>query len=101
VFGAAGFVNEAAHPDVNWGYGPPNYIAPAQVAAAAAQLAGLTEQDLIEGVDPAELTEAELYPMIDWTDPDELRLPTQYLGEAKRFFADAANADDAVICWVS
>lgn len=83
----------------DWGYGPPAYLTPAQVAAAASQLATLTEDDLIRGVDPSELNRAEIYPGT-WDRPGELSWVTHYLPDAQSFFAAAAKDGDAVICWL-
>jgi hypothetical protein len=83
----------------DWGYGPPSYLTPAQVVAAAGQLDGLTGDDLIRGVDPAELTRAEIYPGF-WDQPDQLSWLAHYLPEVRSFFAAAARNGDAVICWL-
>jgi hypothetical protein len=91
------FLDELEH---DWGYGPPSYLTPAQVAAAASRLAALTEGDLIGGVDPAELTRAEIYPGT-WDRPGELAWVAHYLPYVRSFFAAAAQDGDAVICWLS
>lgn len=83
----------------DWGYGPPSYLTPAQVSAAAEQLAELTEEDLIRGVDPAELTEAEIYPNF-WDEQDQLPWIAHYLPSARTYFAAAAKNGEAVICWL-
>ncbi|MFB9696586.1 DUF1877 family protein [Amorphoplanes digitatis] len=83
----------------DWGYGPPSYLTPDQVAAAAAQLATLTEDDLIRGVDPTELYRAEIYPGT-WERPGELEWVAHYLPDVREFFAAAAKEGDAVICWL-
>ncbi|WP_255511042.1 DUF1877 family protein [Micromonospora sp. WP24] len=41
--------------EANGGHGPPSYLTPDQGTAAATQLAELTEDNLIRGVDPQEL----------------------------------------------
>lgn len=82
----------------DWGYGPPSYLTPAQVAVAAAQLAELTDDDLIRGVDPAELNRAEIYPG-HWEEPRRLAWVAHYLPDIREFFAAAAAKGDAVICW--
>ncbi|TDB99465.1 DUF1877 family protein [Micromonospora fluostatini] len=83
----------------DWGYGPPSYLTPAQVAAAATRLAALTEDDLIRDVDPQELTRAEIYPQT-WDRPGELAWVAHYLPDVRNFFAAAATNGDAVICWL-
>ncbi|MEV4656588.1 DUF1877 family protein [Micromonospora sp. NPDC049301] len=83
----------------DWGYGPPSYLTPVQVAAAASRLAALTEDDLIRGVDPQELNRAEVYPGT-WERPGELAWVTHYLPDVRSFFAAAAKDGEAVICWL-
>ncbi|MBE1486179.1 YfbM family protein [Plantactinospora soyae] len=108
AYGAESFVEtpdldpddeEFVEPEVDWGYGPPRYLTPEQVATAATELAGLTEDDLIRGVDPAELTRAQIYPDV-WDRPDELRWVTHHLPYVQDYFAAAAKDGDAIICWL-
>ena len=84
----------------DWGYGPPFYLTPERVRAAAAALAPISGADLLEGVQFSDLTEAKIYPSV-WDRPGELEWAVSYLDEAKTFFEAAANAGDAVICWIS
>ncbi|MFY1687335.1 DUF1877 family protein [Plantactinospora sp. WMMB782] len=81
-----------------WGYDPPRYLTPEQVATAAAELVNLTEDDLIQGVDPAELTRARIYPS-PWTHPNHLVWVVSYLPYTQEFFNAAAEDGNAVICW--
>ncbi|MBB2942731.1 hypothetical protein FB565_002444 [Actinoplanes lutulentus] len=83
----------------DWGYGPPAYLTPTQVAVAASRLAPLTEDDLIRDVDQAELNRAEIYPGT-WERPGELLWVAHFLPGVKSFFAAAAKDGDAVICWL-
>ncbi|MFI5841360.1 YfbM family protein [Catenuloplanes sp. NPDC051500] len=85
--------------ELDWGYGPPSYLTPAQVAAAASQLAELTEDDLLRGVDPSELQRADVYPGT-WDRPGELSWVTHCLPDVQAFFTAAAKDGDAVICWL-
>ncbi len=109
VYGAEPFVDTAEDgydeaddedPEAgDWGYGPPRYLTPRQVALAATDLARLTEEDLLRGVDPAELTRAEIYPDV-WDRPDELTWAVHCLPDVREFFAAAARDGDAVLCWL-
>lgn len=81
------------------GYGPPSYLTPVQVAAAASRLATLTADDLIRDVDQSELQQAEIYPGT-WGTPGELLWVAHYLPGVQSFFAAAAKDGDAVICWL-
>ena len=71
---------------------------PENVAKVAAALADVTEADLIRDVDPAEMN--EIYPSVLDDDPGELEWAVHLLPGVKQFFADAARAGDAVICWL-
>ncbi|MEV0457905.1 DUF1877 family protein [Catellatospora methionotrophica] len=85
--------------EADWGYGPPRYLTSEQVAAAATELAGITESDLIRDVDQAELAQAEIHPDV-WDQPNELTPTTHFLLGVKQFFALAAKEGDAIICWL-
>ncbi|MFK4246143.1 DUF1877 family protein [Micromonospora chokoriensis] len=85
--------------DDDWGYGPPSYLTPIQVATAASRLAALTEDDLIRGVDPQELKRADIYPG-PWKGPRELTWLAHYLPGIQTFFAAGARDGAAVICWL-
>jgi hypothetical protein len=107
VWGEESFVDEAADDDGfavdeiedDWGYGPPRYLTPGQVTEGAAALADLTGDDLIRGVDPAELTRAEIYPQT-WDRPGELDRVNDRLPHMQEYFAAAAKNGDAIICWL-
>lgn len=107
VIGAESFVDtsddefdeDAEDADTDWGYGPPSYLTPEQVATAATELAALTEEALTRGVDPAELTRAEIYPSV-WDRPGELDWIVHHLAYVRKFFAAAAKSGDGIICWI-
>ncbi|MEH0827055.1 MULTISPECIES: DUF1877 family protein [unclassified Micromonospora] len=108
VYGAEAFVETpdaeseddlTEDPAHDWGYGPPRYLTPPQVAEAAATLGHLTEDDLSGDVDQGELARARIYPEV-WDRPDQLSWVTHHLPYAQRFFAAAAREGDAVICWL-
>ncbi|MEV1332957.1 DUF1877 family protein [Micromonospora costi] len=62
--------------------------------------AGLTGAALIDGVDPAELHRAEIYPSV-WDRPGELDWVAHFVPHVREYFTAAATNGDAVICWVS
>jgi hypothetical protein len=99
VFGEENFVDDPEDPETDWGYGPPRYLTPEQVQQAAVALADLTEEALIDGVDPAELQQAGIYPTV-WDRPDELPWAVCHLPEVKVYFDAAAKAGDAILCWI-
>jgi hypothetical protein len=86
--------------DADWGYGPPRYLTPEQVRVAAAALDALSAEDLLTGVQQPDLAAANIYPAV-WDRPGELEWAVSYFDEAKTFFEAAADAGDAVLCWIS
>ena len=94
IYGEEEFESDAALGD-----SPPNYLTPEQLRAAAAALAPLSDVDLLAGVEPSDLIADDIYPSV-WNRPGELEWAVSYLGQAQTFFEAAANAGDAIICWV-
>ena len=85
--------------DEDWGYGPPRYLSAERVEAAAEALAGVDFDELIDGVDPSELTEADVYPLT-WDDEDALEWVGHWFRPLPAFFSAAAENGDAVILWI-
>ncbi|TDV44300.1 uncharacterized protein DUF1877 [Actinophytocola oryzae] len=86
--------------DDEWGYDSPRLLGPDEVAEASRFLDGTPFARLAELYDPAELTAAEVYPMMwdeDWA--------LEYLGGVHTalvtFFHDAAAASDSVLLWLN
>jgi hypothetical protein len=84
----------------DWGYGPPRYLTAEQVAAAGAQLSGLSWERLTDGVALADLDRAEIYPHI-WDESDALDYVRPYYEALVAFFTTAAREGDAVLLWIS
>ncbi|MFH9613275.1 YfbM family protein [Streptomyces pratensis] len=83
----------------HWGYGPPQYLTPERVQLAADALGRMTYDQLIEGVDPSELTKAEVYPQI-WDSPASLEWAGDIFTPLTEFFRSAASAGDAILIWI-
>ncbi|MFJ6982259.1 MULTISPECIES: YfbM family protein [unclassified Streptomyces] len=84
--------------DEDWGYGPPAYLRPERVRTAAKALRALDYTRLTEGVDPAELTAAEVYPL-DWEEPGVLEWGRPWYEGLVEYVTAAARADDALLVW--
>lgn len=84
------------------GYGPARFLAPADVRAAAAALAGITAEDLLARFDAEAVKRAEIYPVDAWSGSAEDR---EYIGDnfnkLKAFFAQAGKAGQAVVLYLS
>jgi hypothetical protein len=85
--------------DEDWGYGPPRYLRPGRVQLAAEALRATRYAQLISGVNPAELTSAEVYPL-GWSEPGALRWGRPWYDSLTQFFEAAARADDAMLVWL-
>ncbi|MFE9425143.1 YfbM family protein [Kitasatospora sp. NPDC006697] len=86
----------------DWGYGPPGYLTPEQVATAAAALAALPGERLVAGVTDAELPAAELYPSSGPSETAEmLRYALEHYRALTGYFAAAARDGHAMLLWIS
>ncbi|MFJ8900084.1 YfbM family protein [Streptomyces sp. NPDC102370] len=83
----------------DWGYGPPKYLRPERVRLAAKALRVTSYDQLVSGVDPAELTGAEVYPH-GWSEPGSLEWGRPSYDGLTQFFEAAARADDALLVWL-
>lgn len=84
----------------DWGYGPPRYLTPEQVRAAAAALGGLSSDVLVRDVTEAELAQADLYPNIAGEGLQWLKYVTHHYDALVPFFRAAAAAGDAMVVWL-
>ncbi|MFH8771245.1 DUF1877 family protein [Streptomyces sp. NPDC017958] len=60
---------------------------------------GRSSFQLIRGVDPAELTGAEVYPL-GWSEPGALEWGRHWYDGLTQFFGVAAGADAAMLVWL-
>ncbi|MEV6977673.1 YfbM family protein [Kitasatospora sp. NPDC093806] len=86
--------------DEDWGYGPPRYLTVEQVRLAAEALGGTGYDRLIDGVDPSELAEAEIYPAI-WDSPESLEWARWVFPPLTEFVRAAAVDGDAMLLWIA
>ncbi|OEJ95569.1 YfbM family protein [Streptomyces thermolilacinus] len=85
--------------DQDWGYGPPRCLRAERVRLAARTLRATGYDRLVSGVDPADLTKAEVYPLI-WDEPGALEWGRPWYEDLTRFFEAAAEAGDAMLVWL-
>lgn len=83
----------------DWGYGPPKYLTPDRVQLAADTLQQTTYDQLIQDVDPSELTKAEIYPQI-WDSPASLDWARDLFTPLTEFFRGAAFTGHAMLIWL-
>lgn len=82
-----------------WGYEPPRYLTVDRVQLAAGRLHGMDYDELIHGVDHAELAAAEVYPRT-WDSPASLEWARDLFTPLTEFFEAAASADHAMVIWL-
>ncbi|MFG3345078.1 YfbM family protein [Streptomyces sp. NPDC048018] len=85
----------------DWGYGPPRYLTAERVRVAAEALAVTPHHALTEGVGPADLAKADIYPHAIWERGESLEYVTGHYQELAAFFQAAARAGDAMLIWLS
>ncbi|WP_278045223.1 DUF1877 family protein [Actinomadura roseirufa] len=79
---------------------PLGYLDPEQVAAAARTLNGTSFAALTDGLDAADLTAADIYPLI-WDEPDSLVWVQASYEPLRRFFRAAAREREGMLTWVN
>ena len=83
------------------GYGPARYLTPAQVREVGAALKPISPQQLWSRFDLQAVQNAEIYPS-GWEGTDEEReYILGYFQALKDFFANAAEANDAIILYLN
>ncbi len=85
----------------DWGYGPPRYLTPEQVRAAAAALAGTPSDVLGRDITPAELARADLYPSVAKDEAEQwVKDVVHHYQVLVPFFEAAARDGDAMMIWL-
>ncbi|QFZ72965.1 DUF1877 family protein [Streptomyces fagopyri] len=84
----------------DWGYGPPRYLPPERVHAAAAALGEVPTDALVRGVTEEEPAQADLYPNIAGEGLQWLKYVTHQYEALMPFFQAAAAAGDAIVIWL-
>ncbi|MEV8595868.1 YfbM family protein [Streptomyces sp. NPDC052012] len=84
-----------------WSYGPPRCLTPEQVRAAADALTATPPGRLVEGVTPADLARADIYPTIVWERGEPLDYVTAHYEGLVTFLRAAARDGHAVVVWIS
>ncbi|QDY78991.1 YfbM family protein [Streptomyces qinzhouensis] len=84
-----------------WGYGPPRFLPPERVRAAADAFAGLSPGALVAGVTAADLVAAEVYPVSQWTDEYSLGLVTACVRPLAAYVRNTALRGHALLMWIA
>ncbi|MFJ8229251.1 DUF1877 family protein [Streptomyces sp. NPDC094448] len=84
-----------------WGYGPPRFLSPERVRAAADAFAGLSPGALVAGVTAADLSAAEVYPVSQWTDEYSLGLVTACVQPLAAYVRSTSLRGHALLMWIA
>jgi len=87
-------------PEQDWGYGPASYLTPDRVKYAANALDATPYSQLAQGVTRADLNQAGVYPAPWDSDDPGVGWGEEYYERLTAFFGAAADAGDAVLCWI-
>ena len=96
VYGEGRFADDE---DMDWGYGPPRYLTPERVQVASQALAATSFDQLMAGVTPATLAQADIYPQI-WDEPDSLDWIRGWYEPLIPYFSGAAKQAQAMLIWL-
>ncbi len=95
------FSGQLIDEDQDMGYGPANYLSPAQVSEFNVQLSKITEEELRRNFDADKMTELEIYPTI-WDEGDQaFDYLNEYFKVLQQVFADAAKNSQAIITFIN
>ncbi|MFE6912019.1 YfbM family protein [Streptomyces erythrochromogenes] len=85
----------------DWGYGPPRLLTADRVRAAADALEAHAPDALAEGVTPAELAAANVYPQGIWERGEEPDWVASSWASLRPYLRAAAREGDALLVWIS
>jgi len=83
-----------------WGYDPPRWFSPQEVAAAAAHLRATPFAALAVEYDPVGFSEAEIYPPI-WDEEEALEYVGQWYADLVTFVGAAADSGHSLVAWLT
>ncbi|MFF9070149.1 YfbM family protein [Streptomyces sp. NPDC014891] len=85
----------------DWGYGPPRLLTADRVRAAVDALEAHAPDSLTDGVTPADLAAAEVYPQIVWERGEEPDWVAAHWADLAKYLRAAAREGDAILLWIS
>ncbi|MGW4508243.1 YfbM family protein [Streptomyces sp. NPDC004436] len=98
VFGEEDLPWPAGH---DWGYGPPRLLGAERVRAAVDALDDHAPDALAEGVTPADLAAAKVYPQTAWERGEEPDWAVAHWAALAPFLRSAARQGDALLVWIA
>lgn len=85
----------------DWGYGPPRLLTADRVRAAADALEDHAPDRLTDGVTPADLAAANVYPQTVWERGEEPDWVAAHWAGLAKYLRAAAREGDAMLLWIS
>jgi len=95
------FSDKLVDEELNFGYGPPNYIDSDQVKEVNVELKRITSEEFKSRYDSKRMVDLNIYPNI-WDDSgDDLEHLTEYFSKLKSFYERAAVENKCVINFIN
>ncbi|MGW2041242.1 DUF1877 family protein [Streptomyces virginiae] len=85
----------------DWGYGPPRLLTADRVRAAADALDAHAPDVLADGVTPADLAAANIYPQTVWERGEDPAWVGSHWAALAAYLRAAARDGDALLIWIS
>lgn len=85
--------------DQDLGYGPVNYLSPAQVKETNALLQKITAEEAKNRLNLADMEKKQVYPGI-WREEDAIDYILDYFSEVQEFYQSAADQNEAVLFYI-
>ncbi len=90
------YINE----EQDLGFGPVNYLIPAQVKETNIELQKITNEEAKSRLDVKELIAKNVYPR-NWTDPEAVEATLDAFVEVKQFYQAAADNNEVIVFFLS
>lgn len=95
------FNDKVIDADQDMGYGPANYLTPAEVSEINNQISKISTQDFKKNFDAKKMEELEVYPTI-WDEGDEAFVfLSEYFKTLQKAYSDAAQNNQAIITFIN
>lgn len=94
------FSGQCIDEDQDLGYGPGQYLTPAQVKEIDSALSKITVEELTKNYDPKRMTELEVYPDI-WEHEDALNYLLKYFEVVQEIYSIATKNNEAIITFIN
>lgn len=95
------FSGQIIDEDQDMGYGPAQYLTPAQVKEVNDALVNISNDEFRRRYDPEKLKDKGVYPQSWGEDEDEKEYLTNYFNDLKIFYSKAAKEGQAIVTFIT